>query len=303
MKIGRAGADFNDMGRIAISILRYVAGLAAVLLLAGLAGATLVRLAPGFDADERELDARLGSETIAALRAERAGESNIVLYYWSFLAKLGRGDLGESRSLRQPVAGLLAERAPVTARLAGAGLAAGWAAGLALALVVSLGRIPGADLAAGAATGAFLCVPVALLAFAVLYWDGPIWICVAASIFPRVFRYTRNAIGEAAGAMHVLSARSRGVPGWVVAIRHVLPPVVPQTVALAGATVSAALGSAVPVEVLGDVPGIGQLVWKAASGRDLPVLVSLTLLVTAVTLAGNAMADGVLALSRRGKAS
>jgi peptide/nickel transport system permease protein len=62
-------------------------------------------------------------------------------------------------------------------------------------------------------------------------------------------------------------------------------------IALAGITVSIALGASIPVESLCGLPGIGQLAWQAALSRDLPLLVNLTLLVTLVTLLANSSAD------------
>ncbi|MGA9416505.1 MAG: ABC transporter permease subunit, partial [Terriglobales bacterium] len=72
---------------------------------------------------------------------------------------------------------------------------------------------------------------------------------------------------------------------------HVLPVAGPQMIALAGITVSIALGACIPVEALCGLPGIGQLAWQAALSRDLPLLVNLTVLVTLVTLLANSGAD------------
>jgi peptide/nickel transport system permease protein len=63
--------------------------------------------------------------------------------------------------------------------------------------------------------------------------------------------------------------------------------------ALAGVSVSMAFGAAVAVEVVCDLPGIGQLAWKAALARDLPLLVTLTMLVTLATQMANAAAGMV----------
>jgi len=52
-----------------------------------------------------------------------------------------------------------------------------------------------------------------------------------------------------------------------------------------------ALGAAIPVEALCGIPGIGQLAWQAALGRDLSLLVTVTVLVTVVTLAANTGSD------------
>jgi ABC-type dipeptide/oligopeptide/nickel transport system permease component len=61
-----------------------------------------------------------------------------------------------------------------------------------------------------------------------------------------------------------------------------------------------ALAASIPVEVLCDLPGIGQLAWKAALSRDLALLVDLTMLVTLVTLVANAGGDmAAQAMQRR----
>jgi ABC-type dipeptide/oligopeptide/nickel transport system permease component len=67
-------------------------------------------------------------------------------------------------------------------------------------------------------------------------------------------------------------------------------------------SVCLALGACIPVEVLCDLPGIGQLAWKAALSRDLPVLVNLTMLVTLVTLVANTGSELFGYTSRGGQA-
>ena len=70
-----------------------------------------------------------------------------------------------------------------------------------------------------------------------------------------------------------------------------VPVVTPQLLAVAGVSVSMAAGAAIPVEALCGLAGIGQLAWQAALGRDLPLLVNITVLVTLVTLLANSGAD------------
>ena len=68
--------------------------------------------------------------------------------------------------------------------------------------------------------------------------------------------------------------------------------------ALAGISVSLAFGASIPIEVICDTPGVGQLAWKAALDRDLPLLVNITVLVALMTLAANSLADLALAAWR-----
>src|SRR5712692_4641884 len=99
---------------------QHACGLVLTAVLGGLAAATLIRLAPGFDTDEREFDPRLNEASLQSLRAERAADHNLGKFYLNYLAGLVHGEFGVSHSLRRPVSELLAERGPVTL----AGLAA-----------------------------------------------------------------------------------------------------------------------------------------------------------------------------------
>ena len=93
-------------------------------------------------------------------------------------------------------------------------------------------------------------------------------------------------------------ARSRGIAGLRLYRSHIAPGVLPALAALAGASVPLAFGAVIPIESLGDSPGLGQLAWRAALGRDMPLLVSLTLLLTMVAVLANLAADVALAWAR-----
>ena len=53
-------------------IIRTITSIIVALLVGTLVSATLVRMAPGFDSDERLLDSRLSAESLQAIRAEQA---------------------------------------------------------------------------------------------------------------------------------------------------------------------------------------------------------------------------------------
>jgi peptide/nickel transport system permease protein len=110
-------------------------------------------------------------------------------------------------------------------------------------------------------------------------------------VFPKIYRYSRNLLAKAYLLPHITAARARGLGEVRILAWHVLPVAGPQMIALAGITVSIALGASIPVESLCGLPGIGQLAWQAALSRDLPLLVNLTVLVTLVTLLANSGAD------------
>jgi peptide/nickel transport system permease protein len=272
-------------------LLRRVAVLLFTLVVTGLLAATLVRLSPGFGFDEQALDPRWNQQKSAMRDGIQGGHQSILPFYWHYLAGMLRGNLGESTVLSAPVSQLLAERLPVTAGLAGQGLLLGWLVAAGLALITTRWQSPFLGLPATWVCGLFLCTPAALVALGCAILGGPAPLAMAASIFPKVFEYVRNLLRELGRSPHVLGARARGLSEGRVLFVHVIPLAVPQLLALAGISVSLAFGAAVPIEALCDLPGIGQLAWKAALGRDLPVLVSLTMLVALATLVANAVAE------------
>jgi len=87
-----------------------------------------------------------------------------------------------------------------------------------------------------------------------------------------------------------------GIPRRPVLGLHATAPVLPDLLALAGVSVSMAVGAMIPAEALCDSPGVGHLLWQAALSRDVPVLVNVTLLITAVTAGANLLADAARAV-------
>jgi peptide/nickel transport system permease protein len=272
--------------------------IAGIVLLGGLLSATLVRLAPGFDTDEHQLDPHLSSESVRALRESRAGEQNVLRYYVGYLRAAVHGDLGVSHTLGQPVQRLLRDRWPVTLRVAGIGLLLGWLLATALAFAVSLSRLSAYEILGTTVSGAFLCIPAAVLALLSVIFNAPGYLAIALIVFPKIYRYSRNLLAKAYSLPHVTAARAKGLGEVRILLWHVLPMAGPQMIALAGITVSIALGASIPVESLCGLPGIGQLAWQAALARDLPLLVNVTVLVTLVTLLANSGADVIIHMVR-----
>jgi peptide/nickel transport system permease protein len=201
------------------------------------------------------------------------------------------GDLGISHALGQPVQSLLRERWPVTVRVAGIGLLLAWLMGMTLALTACLWRFPAYEVLGIMLSGAFLCIPAAVLALLSVILNAPGYLAIALIVFPKIYRYSRNLLAKAYSLPHITAARARGVGEIRILAWHVVPLAGPQMIALAGVTISIALGASIPVESLCGLPGIGQLAWQAALSRDLPLLVNLTVLVTLVTLMANSAAD------------
>ncbi|MGA8440635.1 MAG: ABC transporter permease [Candidatus Sulfotelmatobacter sp.] len=280
----------------------HALALVATLLLGGFLSATLVRLAPGFDADEQQLDPHLGGESVQALRAARQQDHNVWRFYFYYMKRATHGDLGTSLALAQPVRTLLRDRAPLTLRLLALGLGLAWVAALSLALTAAWLRSSAYDALTIVVSGTFLCIPAAVLALLSVLWNVPGSLAIALIVFPHIYRYARNLLVKSYSLPHIITARAKGLGEARILFWHVVPTVAPQLLAVAGVSVSMAVGTAIPVEALCGLPGVGQLAWQAAMARDLPLLVNITLLVTLVTLLANSGAD-VIGLMVRGQKS
>jgi peptide/nickel transport system permease protein len=103
----------------------------------------------------------------------------------------------------------------------------------------------------------------------------------------RDFKFLHRALRTAWLDPHLLHGRAQGITRRRLFWAHILPATAPQLAALASLSIVTALSALVPIEVIFNVPGLGQLAWNAALNRDLPVLLAVTMIVTlAVTVSG-----------------
>ena len=281
-----------------MAFLRTLGRVVLVVLLGGLLAHALIVFAPGYSADERELDPGLTAETREAILKEKSYDFRLFSSYWRFLNGLSRGDFGTSRSLGRPVRELLTDRLPTTLGTIGKALVLGWVLGLSLALVCCFKTNSPIDTLSVMTSNLLLCLPAAVVALLLLIWidsrtTAAVWV-VALALTPRVFRYSYTLLRQSYDSPHILLAKAKGLGPIRILFYHALPPAVSQLIALAGVSVSLALSAAIPAEVILDVPGIGQLAWQAALSRDLPLLVSLTFLVALLGTTANAMSDNLV---------
>jgi peptide/nickel transport system permease protein len=241
----------------------------------------LIRYGPGFETDDRDLDPALSDATRTALRHQRAADAS------NFALGVMRGELGESKSLGVPVRQLIADRGPATLRILAIGCAIAWLVGFCWAAGLAVLRIPGLAGVSALINACLLCLPTAAIAALLLNADWPAEMILAAALAPKIFQVCRGLMMEAFEHSEVLAARARGIRTLRILGWYVLPRIGGPVLAWAAATAGIAVGAVTPIEVICDVPGLGQLAWKAALSRDLPVLVVLTLMVAIIIQLSN----------------
>jgi peptide/nickel transport system permease protein len=283
-----------------IIVLRRLFWIGLLVLAGGLITATLVRFSPGFGVEENELDNRLSSRSILAIQESHKSERSVVAFYVAFLAGLFHGDLGESHLFSCPISELLRQRWRVSVRSIVYGLSTAWLVVFVLASTVVMMRNSVLSTVVSGFAGALLAIPIAMVAFFGIIFGYGASFALMLAVSPPLFRYVRNILGASFCKSYIIAARATGIGVARIFWWHVLPSALPQLVGLVGVSISMAIGALIPIELLCDSPGVGQLALQAALARDLPLLVSLTGVVTIVVMLSNMIAEvsGELCLMR-----
>lgn len=278
------------MKQRASALLKWLGRTAAILLLVIMGSTILVRFAPGYLSDAREMDTRYSGVVRAELSGEAARSHSLLGMLASEIKGWVRGDAGISRQYGIPVTELIGPRLKVTGSLLLQSVLLGWALALSVGLAASLGRRPSFLWQIPATL--LLAVPTAAMATICLLSNsgGPVLV-MSLLLAARDFKFVDRALRSAWLAPHLLHARAQGLATPRLLVAHMLPALLPQLYALAGLSLVTALSALVPVEVIFNVPGLGELAWNAALNRDLPVLLAVTVIMAlAVTLSGKAFA-------------
>jgi peptide/nickel transport system permease protein len=271
---------------LAMAIARRVGRTLLLLACAALGTILLVRYAPGFFSDEREMDPRYAQTARTELLTPDSQEQSLRQIAVREVRGWLHGDFGQSRQYQTPVGELVAARLRTSALLLGRGILYGWLLAACAALPIS-GLRRGAALL-GLPFTILLAVPTAAMATACILSEagGPLLV-LALIVAAREFKFLRSTLHGAWLSPHLLQGRAQGLSRRALIMVHILPNAAPQLWALATLSIVTALGALVPVEVIFTVPGVGQLAWSAVMNRDLPVLVAVSLLMALVVgLAG-----------------
>lgn len=106
-----------------------------------------------------------------------------------------------------------------------------------------------------------------------------------------ILRQTRAAVIEVMSEDYVRTARAKGVPEHVVALRHILRPVLTPVVTQLGLIMITIVNGAIFVELVFGLPGLGRLTVQALTNSDYPVILAITLIGSFLVMASNLLVD------------
>src|SRR5690606_27378176 len=116
-------------------------------------------------------------------------------------------------------------------------------------------------------------------------------VVLASSSAAAVIRYTRSSWLEVASLDYVRTGRSKGLTEGRLGRRHILRNALILVVTVIGVQLPRLVGGAAVIETLFSWPGLGQLGVDAALRRDTPLILGVTLRVSAAVVASNLLVD------------
>ncbi|MCB2300537.1 ABC transporter permease [Clostridium tagluense] len=106
-----------------------------------------------------------------------------------------------------------------------------------------------------------------------------------------LMRYTRSSMLEVIRQDYIRTARAKGLKEKVVIYKHALRNGMIPVITLLGFWLPGLFSGAFITETIFGWPGIGPIAINAVSGRDYPLLMGINILLAALTLFGNLIAD------------
>lgn len=282
-----------------VRFVRFAIETVVILAAGSLIAALLFRLAPGADVDSREMNPRLSESTKDILRQKRASLHQVAGTSFAYYKGVLRGDFGTSETSGRPVSELLRERVPSTVLLVLFGSTVSLFIAFASALAVNSIRSVHAGRLPAAMCSCLLALPSGLVVLLAVTLGAAVEIALVAIVAPRLYPYCSRFVSERLKTEHILNAECMGIPWVRVLLNQLLPGLVPEIAGLFSLSVVTALSVSVAVEVLGARTGLGELAWRAAMDRDMPVVLAVTMILLLVVRLGTSTSDLLFAVGQQ----
>ena len=293
-------------------LLRRLGSLVAVLLVLSAVVFLLQQVSPG-DPARAALGANASRQAVAAERLRLGLDDPLPVQFLRFLAGALHGDFGTSFRTHRPVAVDLASALPATVELVLAAfvialvLAALFAASAALSWPFS-GVYRGVLLLGATAPPFLLALGGIILFYAQLGWlpasgrgDGGPGSELAHLVLPAtvlaiapalaIGRILRAGLETTLAADHVRTARSKGIGEAGILAHHVVRNAVGPALSMAGLQLGFMFAGDVVVEQVFSWPGMGNYLANSIPTSDFPAIAAVTLVLGAVYVVVNTVAD------------
>lgn len=264
----------------------------------------------------------LGGQSVNAAMLDQVSQDlgfdrPILVQYVEWLPRILTGNFGESLFFTKPVADVLMQRFPVTLSLTVFALVLTILVGIPLGILSAVKRGSVLDYLGNIISSIGMALPpfwlgfILVLVFAVdLKWlpssgyrpiDMGFWPWFSRLILPTIalslsqigliVRMTRSTMLEVLDTEYVGMARAKGMPEWIVILRHALRNAMVQIITAIGLLFALGLGGSVIIEQVFALPGLGELITTAAIRRDYATLEAGIFYLTLTALFVNLLVD------------
>ena len=295
---------------------RWLIELPIALLLISVIIFMLIHLVPG-DPISSMVGPSVTEEQMAALRAKYALSDPLVVQYGRWLGQAVHLDLGNSIRTSEAVRDMIGDRLPASLTLAGLAMAWALIIGLPLGVLAAVRRNTlvdyGASLLAilGQSIPNFVIAVVLVLVLAVRLRLVPVSVrgnlladplgtlpsyflptlTLGLSYAAQFMRLTRASTLEVLGQSYIVVARAKGLTERMVVLQHAMRNSMIPVVTVIGTSFVYMLGSAIIIEQIFNVPGVGNLLVRAVIQRDIPVVQGIALTISLLFVVVNGLVD------------
>jgi len=245
------------------------------------------------------------AEEIEELREYLGLNDHIVVQYFRWLRAVLTGDLGDSPLFDTSVTSILWSKLGITLELAVLSVVISLIWALPLGIISALTRGSFLDQGIRVITAAGISLPnfwvalmVLLVLVAVFNWSPPVQyvhlfddpvenikmlflpaLVIGFRSSATITRMTRSMMLEVISQDYVRTARAKGLSSRTVTLRHALPNAALPILTLAALLLAALVDGAVIIEVIFNLPGLGQLIRESITRRDYELIQGIVLVI------------------------
>ncbi len=256
--------------------------------------------------------------SLAALRRQLHLDEPVLTQYWKWVIGLLHGNLGTSLAAQEPVSKLLAPKLVNSAVLVALAAVLSIPLSIAIGAWAALKREKVFDQASSNLLLALAALPefvvglvlVILFATTVFHvlpaistvppgsrpWNN--WVALVLptitlviAVAPYVARIMRASMIEVLESDYIEMARLKGLPERTILLRHALPNALGPVFQVIALNLAYLAGGIIVVEFVFNYSGIGSAIQDAVVNHDLPVVQALAMLIAAVYVVLNLLAD------------
>jgi peptide/nickel transport system permease protein len=268
----------------------------ATLLFASLVVFAVMQILPG-DAAQTMLGPTATPEAVAALSHKLGLDLPAPIRYARWIGGALHGDLGLSYAYGSPIGPLIASSLAVSAPLALMAMALAAIIGLVAGVYAADRRGRAGDAMVMGFSQIGIAVPNFWLAILLVLVFAVTLRLVPAGGFPGwhdpaiVTRVTRSAVIEALNEDFMRTARAKGVSRRAALWRHALPNALTPILTIMGLQFANLIASAIVVENVFVLPGLGRLMLQSISNRDTLVVENGVMLLALIVIGLNFIVD------------